>query len=241
MMEFDFSTYSRQFTLLAVHNSVPYEKTEELLSYAKRLFDQNLPIIYDQRHLSLLIGLDYRYLIAISNCQKAYYKQYQIPKRTGGYRTIMEPLPGLKLAQEWILHNILYKVLDKTVYKTAKAYIPGMNIRENVKFHRNKDVLMCIDIVDFFGTIRFQSVLKIFQELGYTKSVAVLLANLCTLNQALPQGAPTSPMLSNMVFHDIDKSIFQFCRLQRIMYSRYADGMTFSGNFEPIFNTELSI
>ena len=142
-------------------------------------------------------------------------------------------MPGLKMAQEWILYNILYKVIDKMVSKTAKAYVPGQNIRDNVRYHRNKAVVLTVDLVDFFGSIKFQSVFNVFCELGYAKPVAVFLTNLCVLNRSLPQGAPTSPMLSNMIFKNLDDIIFHYCRDNGIMYSRYADDMTFSGNFDP--------
>lgn len=114
----------------------------------------------------------------------------------------------------------------------AKAFIKKVGLRDNAKFHRNKRVVLNIDLVDFFGTIDFTMVLDLFNNLGYNKSVSVLLSNLCTLRSGLPQGAPTSPMISNMVFLPIDNIIFDYCKPRKIMYTRYADDLTFSGDFD---------
>lgn len=67
--------------------------------------------------------------------------------------------------------------------------------------------------------------------MGYKKPVVVFLTQLCTLGRCLPQGAPTSPMLSNMVFYDLDQRLFHYCRLRNIRYTRYADDLTFSGEY----------
>ena len=67
--------------------------------------------------------------------------------------------------------------------------------------------------------------------MGYDRSLAVLLSNLCVMNDILPQGAPTSPMLSNMVFKYYDDKIFGLCKTKKIRYTRYADDLTFSGAF----------
>lgn len=95
-MSFDFTTYSRQLRLLALQNNLSNDEIDNLLLYAKRLVDKNLPIIFDQEHLSRLIGLDYLYLLSVSNSKDSHYKQYKLPKKSGGFRTIMEPLPSLK-------------------------------------------------------------------------------------------------------------------------------------------------
>lgn len=127
-MFFDFTTYSRQFRLLALQNNLSNDEIDDLLLYVKRLVDKNLPIIFDQEHLSRLMGLDYLYLLSVSNSKDSHYKQYQIPKRSGGFRTIMEPLPSLKQAQSWILNNILYA--NETFYSpVAKAFIKKNRVK----------------------------------------------------------------------------------------------------------------
>lgn len=226
----DFNRYSDTFQHKALDAGFSVAEVQEMLTYAKRLVEQGIPIIYDQEHLSLLLGYDYFYLLTVSNSQYSHYKYYQIPKKNGGLRTIEEPFPALKEVQTWILKEILEPASKQYVSPVAKAFMPGKSLRENARFHRNKKYVVVLDIKDFFGSIKYGSVYGLFKKLGYNKSVSTLLANLCVLNFSLPQGAPTSPMLSNLVFKELDDRIFSYCRSRKIMYTRYADDMAFSSD-----------
>jgi RNA-directed DNA polymerase len=228
----DFKQYEQLFRLKAQQELVNEADIEKSLKYAKSLVDIGVPIIYDQNHFSLLCGVRLYYLTNVSHFQPKYYKIYHIPKKSGGYREICEPYPTLKLVQEWILNNILNVVAEKYVSPVAKAYMPKRTIIDNVRFHRKKDIVLKIDLVDFFGSVNFYQVLNVFKSFGYNKPVSILLANLCTYEGKLPQGAPTSPMLSNFIFKEADDEIFWYCRANKIMYTRYADDLTFSGLFD---------
>ncbi len=228
----DFERYCGWLTAKASQKGYDREYILQMIDYARQLDDRNLPVIYDQEHLSLLMGIDYSFLLGISNKKENYYKIYHLPKRHGGFRVIMEPYPTLKYAQDWILKFILNPIREEFVAKNAKAYMPGRSVKDNAKLHCNKRLVFNIDLKDFFGTISFKMVLDFFLFLGYTKEVAVMLSNLCICYGSLPQGAPTSPMLSNMIFKPIDEIIFTYCRSNRIIFSRYADDMTFSGEFD---------
>lgn len=114
----------------------------------------------------------------------------------------------------------------------AKAFVKRRSIKSNAKFHRNKKIILTIDIKDFFGSINKEKVLEIFKGLGYTDPLVQTFSSLCTLRNSLPQGAPTSPALSNLVFINLDLLIFDYCTKNEIHYSRYADDLTFSGDFE---------
>lgn len=228
----NFKRYYTDMLLKGSQLGVAEEATHALLKYAKRLYDNGLPIIYDQRHFSLLCGKDYDYLIGVSNHKEGAYKRYYLLKRSGGRRLIMEPLPSLKEVQEWILKNILYPTTDYSVAKVAKAFVPGIGLRENVRFHTRKKIVVNFDLKDFFFSVRFKEVRNIFSQLGYADTVAIFLASLCTCHNALPQGAPTSPMLSNMAFKTYDEAIFSYCRENKILYTRYADDMSMSGDFD---------
>lgn len=228
----DFERYKKWLIAKANQEEYDSDKASFLLDYAFRLNVQNLPIIYNQQHLALLTGTDFHYLLSVSNSTKTNYKLYSIPKKHGGYRTILEPFPSLKIIQEWILKYILYSNYGKCVAKNAKAYIPKISIKDNVRLHCNKQIVLNVDLKNFFGSVTFKMVFQYFRSLGYTKSVAVMLSNLCTCHGSLPQGAPTSPMLSNLIFKQIDDIIFSFCRMNNIIFTRYADDMTFSGDFD---------
>lgn len=158
-----------------------------------------------------------------------FYKQYEIPKKNGAKRLILEPFPNLKDIQTWILKSILEPASVKMVSPQAKAFMPGKNLRDNARFHRNTNVVVALDIHDFFGSVKEKYIYNVFCTMGYKMPVVVMLTKLCTLNGFLPQGAPTSPMLSNMVFSKIDNRIFRYSRKRSIRYTRYADDMTFSG------------
>ena len=226
----DFNKYKEQFIASFLPEEYNQEEIKLLLSYAEELYNQGLPIIYDQVHFSKLVGYDYRYLLSISNLQPFFYKEFNIPKKNGGVRTIMEPYPSLKEIQFWILKHILEPAASEHVSPVAKAFIPGISLRGNARFHKGKQCVIALDLHDFFGSVTYNSIYAIFKKLKYSKSVSTLLANLCTCNGCLPQGSPTSPMLSNFVFKRLDDKIFGYCRKNGILYTRYADDMTFSSN-----------
>lgn len=226
----DIFVYTRQFRNEAIKAGLKEEEISVLLHYAGELNSRGLPIVYDQIHLSLLLGYDYEFLIAACNDSSLFYKHYEIPKKSGGYRSIDEPLPSLKEIQNWILTDILQPASRTMVSPVAKAFISGKSIRENARFHKRKRTVVALDITDFFSSIGFGAVFGIFRAMGYSKPVCVMLSRLCTLHGKLPQGAPTSPMLSNLFFKKTDDNIFHYCRERGIMYTRYADDLVFSGN-----------
>ncbi|PFC23503.1 reverse transcriptase [Bacillus cereus] len=224
----DWSIYKQKYTSMALDQGIETKTIEENLSYAEVLYHKQLPIIYDEVHLGQLTGISHDYMFKVSNDSKKFYKTFRIKKRTGGYRKISEPLPNLKIIQNWILNEILYKI---ETHPSAKAYRKDISLRENVKFHRNQEIVLKLDIQSFFNNIREKYVYRIFKELGYKKNIANLLTKLCTLSGSLPQGAVTSPYLSNLILRKFDKKIYTYCRRKAIRYTRYADDLSFSGKF----------
>lgn len=224
----NFEVYAGRFTLAAVNNGHDQNYVKRCLDYAKPLADKGLPIIYNTEHLSRLVGYKAEYLRSVAQFEKAYYWEYRIKKADGSYRPIREPLPNLKDIQLWILNHILYRI-DVSGY--AKAYIPGKRIRENVRFHKKRPMVLTLDLTDFFGSITKKSVSTIFREMGYTQPLSDLLSSLCCLENKLPQGAPTSPCLSNIFMRDVDDSISIYCKEHKVFYTRYADDLAFSGEF----------
>ena len=204
--------------------------TEKYVSYARGLFERDLPLIVSPEHLSRLIGLDYRYMCAMAYSPENFYRHFTIKKASGKDRGIDEPLPDLKFAQHWILENILEK---RPVSKYAKAFLKGRTLKHNARFHRAQPVVVTMDIRDFFPSIRLYDVFSIYRDMGYRDNVAWFLANLCCLKKALPQGAPTSPYLSNLRLLRLDEEIAAYTSPKGIRYTRYADDMTFSGNLDP--------
>lgn len=223
------SSYEKKFRSLAEIQGAPQDKVDAWLRYANNLFHRELPIIFDQTHLALLLGIDNKYLHNMSNAPKHFYRTFYIEKRNGKLRRIDEPLPDLKRVQSWILTKILYKV---PCSKFAKAYIPNTSIKDNARFHRKQNIVMVIDVKNFFPSIKSGYVLSVFLRMGYNLATAVMLTRLCCLRESLPQGAPTSAYLSNLVMLYFDEKISSYCISHGIRYTRYADDLTFSGDFD---------
>ena len=170
-------------------------------------------------------------IYSISNNVEKYYEIYKIKKRNGKYRKIYKPNSILKQIQKQILANILN---NKSISKYAKAYHKGINLKDNAFPHINKKIILKLDIKDFFESISFFNVYNTCFPIEYfPKSVGMILTYLCTYDNHLVQGAPTSPYISNLVMKEFDEEIGYWCDLNNISYTRYSDDMTFSGNLKP--------
>lgn len=216
-------------------NETDYSKE---FQYFKQLKSKKLPYIYDIDHFCKLIHLSSNQVkFFLSHKEKAYVT-FRIPKKNGDFREINAPSKKMKYIQRRILDEILYK-LDPGDY--AHGFIPGKTIYTNAESHVNKDLVLGIDIKDFFPSIKFVSVYNVFKFAGYTEKVARQLADLCTYHWKLPQGAPTSPMLANLVALDLDKKISQYCKRANFGYSRYADDITISGSYDLAIHKETIV
>lgn len=170
-------------------------------------------------------------LYSVSNHIEAHYQVHQIPKRDGTKRTIHEPDPLLKLIQRNLLHHVLDHITCSTC---ATAYRKGQPIVANATPHVDQQLLLKLDIEDFFGSITFPMIYqKAFPVIYFPPQVATLLTHLCCYEDALPQGAPTSAAISNIVMRPFDDHMVEWCQEREIVYTRYSDDLTFSGDFEP--------
>lgn len=225
----DFKSYSPRFREKAESIGYSEENIVRCLVYSEKLLKNNFPIIYNTSHLACLVGYKKKYLKRAAYFSDNFYREFEIAKRGGKSRKIAEPLPSLKAIQKWILYNILYSI---PISNYAKAYVPKKNIKQNLYWHRNMEIVLTLDITNFFPSIKLDSIENIFYSLGYSRIVANLLAKLCTKDDCLPQGAPTSPCLSNIFMKNLDDSIAGYCKERKIRFTRYADDITFSGDFD---------
>ncbi|MGO9116875.1 MAG: reverse transcriptase family protein [Desulfomonilaceae bacterium] len=221
------STYEWRFRQAARQKGFSKLYVKQCLCYAKPLHEKNLPIIYDQQHLALLVGYSLDFLLRASNGADRFYRSFSVRKFSGGWRKISEPLPSLKEIQRWILDNILYRSKPSAF---AKAFVPLSSIRHNARFHRAQDSLLSLDVKDFFPSIKSPRVYGVFRRMGYCREVAAMLAHLCTLDDSLPQGAPTSPALSNLIAVRLDRRLGGYAKKNGFRYTRYADDIAFSGS-----------
>lgn len=169
-------------------------------------------------------------LYAVSNHTERHYREVRIPKKSGGFRVLHVPDRLLAGIQK----NILHHILDASpCSEYATAYRKGISIADNAKPHVGKEKLLKLDIRDFFGSITYQLVYQYaFPAQYYPPPVRMMLAHLCCYRDCLPQGAPTSPAVSNLVMKAFDEYIGAWCRKREISYTRYCDDMTFSGAFD---------
>ncbi len=211
-------------------NSVAEPLKQQYLKYIALLLSNNVPIVFEMQHLSLLLGLKRNLLFNIINSSDSFYRTFSIQKRSGGEREISAPYPILQYLQKWILDNILNKA---TIHDNSYAYTKGRSIITNAKQHLNCKEMLSIDITDFFGSINKRRVISVFKGFGYTNLLSYYLASLCCNNDKLPQGACTSPILSNIVAKRLDLRFTSLANKMNINYTRYADDITFSGNKIP--------
>ncbi len=172
-----------------------------------------------------------------------HYNRFQIPKKKGGVRNISSPKATLRIAQGWILTNILEKI---PVHESAKAFMKGGSIVHNATPHLNSDVVVRLDIQDFFPSVKYPRVRGFFKSLGYSSALSSIFALVCTdalrvgatldnkkyfvaiSDRYLPQGACTSPALTNLICWSLDNRLSKLSQKLGFAYTRYADDMTFS-------------
>jgi len=175
-------------------------------------------------------GKQLRCLYAVSNHTERHYTRLTISKRDGAVRELLSPDPLLKKIQRNLLHNVLEEI---PVSPYATAYRRGSGILGNASPHQGREQVLKLDIRDFFGSITYLMVYRCaFPRIYYPPSAATLLAHLCCYRDYLPQGAPTSPAISNLVMRPFDDHMGKWCGERGITYTRYCDDMTFSGDFD---------
>jgi retron-type reverse transcriptase len=144
-------------------------------------------------------------------------------------RQLTIPSTELKSVQRQI-YNQLFKF---NLPDYVQGGVSGRSIVSNAKQHTNQKWVYCVDIVKFFPNSHHSRVYEVFKSLGCNHSVSRLLKRLTTHNYELPQGAPTSPILANLLLHNLDKRVQELCRQTGLTYARYFDDITLSGRQNP--------
>jgi RNA-directed DNA polymerase len=198
--------------------------TEEPKELRKKFFD--LKTTKDIANLLDVKDNDFIYFIYRTN-QKRRYSNFKIKKKNGKTRNISAPSPNIK-----ILQQKLNQVLQAVYYPkpSVHGFVRERSIVTNATKHIGKKYVFNIDLKDFFPSINFGRVRGMFMGKPYNlpRKVSTVLAHLCCFNQELPQGAPTSPIISNMICGKLDSQLQRLAYKYRCTYSRYADDITFS-------------
>lgn len=228
-------TWESLFKERAVENNHTEDYMVACFEYAGNLHQRNLPVIFDFVHLAMYFKCSSEVLKGVVANVERHYDEYKIRKKAGGDRPIEAPDYMLKDIQRWIYLNILCK--DTSIKDCVHGFIPkSMNkdkvrgVLTNAAPHAGHDWLINIDLKNFFHTVKLDKVKDYFSSLGYEDEVVKTLTALCTYKSRLPQGAPTSPMLSNIIASTMDVMMLKYCNKRGIVYTRYADDLTFSAN-----------
>jgi retron-type reverse transcriptase len=218
-------------------------------SDVEALTRRGLPILHTGRDLAGELGIELKALRWLTYHRRGaavvHYHRYEIAKKTGGVRCISAPKPALAAAQRWVLDRILRRLEPEP---QAHGFVPGRSIVTNAAPHAGKAVVVNLDVKEFFPSITFRRVKGLFHALGYGEHVATLLALLCTEpprvpavldgktyhvalgSRVLPQGACTSPAITNALCRRLDRRLDGLARHLGFTYTRYADDLTFSGD-----------
>jgi hypothetical protein len=199
-----------------------------------------LPDLADAAALAKLAGVGdeaaLRRLMRPGAGPGAPYVEFDVPKASGGARVIAAPKPALKAVQRAILREILVWV---PAHEAAHGFVRGRSVLTNARPHQGAALVIKTDLCDFFPSVHYRRVVGLFELLGYAPGVATLLAGLTTHRVTLPngapawpgelpQGAPTSPAIANLVCRRLDARLAGLASSAGAAYTRYADDLTFS-------------
>lgn len=231
---------------LGEHYSKNLHKKENNL---ERFAALGLPIIQDVRLLSVVLQTtvsELRFLAYFRQVSRvSHYLNYTIAKKDGSRRQISAPKPRLKKVQRAILDEILNKL---SIDESAHGFCNNRSILTNAQPHINADVVVNFDLKDFFHSITYPRIWGLFRSLGFSDQLSTILALICSeseqnhvivdgeklclssIERHLPQGAPTSPAITNLICRKLDRRMAGVAKRLGFTYTRYADDMTFSGD-----------
>lgn len=213
----------------------------------ERQAENELPKLDKPRQLADALGVSIAELRVLAYhrdaASKLNYYRFTIPKRDGTRRAIWAPHRRLKAAQRWVLREVVERL---PVHGAAHGFLHGRSIASNAAAHTNAEIVLKVDLKDFFPTVTLPRVKGVFRKAGYREQIATLLALLCTEAprqvtevdgkkfylalgpRCLPQGAPTSPGLTNTLCMRLDRRLLGAAAKLGWRYTRYADDLTFS-------------
>jgi RNA-directed DNA polymerase len=196
-----------------------------------------LPVINDLDDFSATTHFSKRLIWQCYRYSHAHYRQVSIPKKSGGSRLLFQPSKSMKALQSWILRNILDNLCSSP---SSKGFEIGTSILSNALPHCGCNIVAIFDIADFFPSIQAGRVYRVFNSIGYSPKISGILTAICTHKGVLPQGGPCSPKLSNLICWRLDKRLNGFLGKKGIVYTRYADDLTFSSQAPKRLLTSIS-
>lgn len=208
----------------------------EEVAEIERLSAAGLPPITSLRALSVMTGYNPGFVWALAHRTTRYYRVFEIPKGRAT-RQIEAPRVALKLIQKWLSHHFSakWKPLDG-----VHGFVPGRSHLTAASVHLRADWILSIDLENFFPSTPSDQIRGSIRKLGYQDGEGLdLLENLLSFRGRLSQGAPTSPVISNIALSDIDGVLSGVATDFGIRFTRYADDITFSGTADVEFPEDL--
>ncbi len=218
-------------------------------SNIEKLEANHLPVLSTPAELAEAMGLPISQLrwLAFHNESptRIHYVMFQTKKKSGGVRRLAAPHRKIANAQRWVLENVLEKLPH---HDAAHGFVKQRSTVTNAQPHVNSEVILNLDLRDFFPSISFYRAEGLFRSFGYSPAVATIMALICTEcpreivrfsgqvfypaigPRSLPQGACTSPAISNLISRGLDHRLQGIARRLEFRYTRYADDLTFSGS-----------
>lgn len=212
-------------------------RIDDYLAYARAFFPDEIsvakefcdrlgrPYISNSSHIAAYLGVSDSLVRQILHRPDYHYRIFTMKKRDGRERVISTPKTYLKVIQWWILDNILNPIeLSPAVHGFRRNH----SYLSNALVHHGAKHILNVDIKSFFDSITKERIQLVFSDLGYDEGGSAVLSALTTRNGVTPTGAPTSPMLANLIFRDADHQLTTFAESIGLTYTRYADDLTFS-------------
>ncbi|MBC6994307.1 reverse transcriptase domain-containing protein [Neolewinella lacunae] len=176
-------------------------------------------------------------LQALSEVASSCYKELHLPKKNGSLRIIHGPNPHLKAVQKGLC-TLLNEYQKELKSPSAYGFVPGRNIVDNAARHTGKNVVINLDLLNFFPTINSSMVAEALAKppasIPLVSQLNQVMTNLMCREDRLPQGAPSSPAMANLVCHSLDLNLRALAQKHRFTYTRYADDLTFSSNYPKV-------
>lgn len=174
-------------------------------------------------------ALDFSLVESVAKNIEEHYRQVNARKKRGGTRTLFVPSSNLRWIQDRILRSDLLAEVELADH--VHGGVKGRSARTNASRHVGREIVLTIDLMNFFGSVTEFMVWEAIFQLGCSHDLSTLLTRLTTLHGSLPPGVSTSTLLANLVALKLDNALLQICKEDDIVYSRYVDDLTFSGNF----------
>lgn len=228
----DIPIYILEQTIEELYKNINILEGTSLINYyemiSKTGFSCKFDSFYDNKQVIINTIISFmRLYYYLDNNIIISYNSFKLPKKKGGYRTIESPSKDLKEVQRLILDLVLKNI---PVSLCSTGFIEGKSIINNANKHINKKFVLNIDLENFFNTIGSLRVYSMFIAYGIQHKEAEKMTNICTYKGCLPQGAPSSPCISNIICNNLDKRLANLCKIIDGNYTRYADDITISTN-----------